>query len=139
MFCCIFVSRLAFQFEAITMTILFLWDNLSYMISFNYIMLALIASALVTPTVWLLNFSELGFLNSIGVVGNASFTLCVIGICIFNFDTITPMSTSIPPVTDISLSFGILLLCFAGHPCVPIVFLLVAPRIPKKTETQCFT
>jgi len=107
---------------ALTMTILFLWDNLSYMISFNYIMLALVASALVTPTVWLLNFSELGFLNSIGVVGNASFTLCVIGICIFNFDTITPMSTSIPPVTDISLSFGILLLCFAGHPCIPGVY-----------------
>merc|ERR550534_1265429 len=59
---------------AITMTILFLWNNLSYMLTTNYIVIALISSGLVTPTVWLLNFSELGFLNSIGVVGNAAFT-----------------------------------------------------------------
>merc|ERR1719499_159498 len=104
------------------MTILFLWNNLSYMLTANYMFIALISSGLVTPTVWLLNFSELGFLNSIGVVGNAAFTFCVIFICLFNWENTTNISASIPPVSDLSLCFGILLLCFAGHPCIPGVY-----------------
>jgi len=107
---------------ALTMTILFLWDNLSYMLPFNYILIALVSSLLVTPTVWLLDFGELGFLNSIGVIGNAAFTFCVIFICIFNFSDTYPISTSVPPMSDVSLCFGILLLCFAGHPCIPGVY-----------------
>lgn len=108
-------------FGATIMTTIFLWNNIFYLIRGHYFWIALLSGILCTPTVWLLNFSEMSFLNIIGVASNIIFVFTTILLAFFKTDTFA-VPTELPAAAEFSMGMGIFVLCFAGHACLTGVY-----------------
>lgn len=77
----------AFEFfGGLAMCIVFLWTNLWHLVpqSWDKFAVAMVAMAVVLPTVWIKRFSELTFISMLGLASSSLIALTVLGIAIYS-------------------------------------------------------
>eukprot|EP00494_Astrolonche_serrata_P031550 UN31819 len=116
-------------FGAIIMFLIFLWDNIFFLVGSHYFLIAIISTACCTPTTFYLDFGKMRVLNLIGLSCNVIFGLSIfilffyalgVGKTLEGLKEITePKFTG---VSNFSMSIGIFILSHAGHPSLPSVY-----------------
>eukprot|EP01083_Nonionella_stella_P117329 349498_1 len=138
-------------FGAININLLFLWDNVQYLIDslkFDDVQIGIlpfITSAVILPTCWLLNISDLSFISALGCMSKL-LTVFATLLCFFlNLDAVrdnlTQGKIAIYPkdLESLSIAVGIFIMSLGGAPVLPSVY--NSMKNPERFEVlldRCF-
>jgi len=120
----------------------FIWENISFLlptVDLGYI--AVVSSFAVLPTCWMLNVSELAFNSFLGCFCKVFTVLVIVSTFFMNTEVVETKDYDLLPQSApvFSVSIGIYILSFAGHACLPEIY--VSMKEPKQFEDvmdRCF-